>query len=66
MPLRTLEKGIAAAAARLGPHSSPWQAIKGPFSALWASLHRVGIDCSNIRGWIFPNGQVVNPLELCP
>ncbi|CAK0868169.1 unnamed protein product, partial [Prorocentrum cordatum] len=66
MPQRTLEKGIAAAAARLGPHSSPWQAIKGPFSALWASLHRVGVDCSNLRGWIFPNGQVVNPLELCP
>eukprot|EP00959_Pyramimonas_sp_CCMP1952_P172678 3608090-Pyramimonas_sp.AAC.1 len=28
MPINALQRGFAAAAARLGPRSSPWQAIK--------------------------------------
>eukprot|EP00959_Pyramimonas_sp_CCMP1952_P174724 3651735-Pyramimonas_sp.AAC.1 len=66
VPISTLQKGLAAAAARLGSHSSPWQAIKGPLSALWASLKRVGVDASDLRAWVFPNGQVIDPTQLCP
>eukprot|EP00959_Pyramimonas_sp_CCMP1952_P271106 5667874-Pyramimonas_sp.AAC.1 len=65
MPISTLQKGLAAAAARLGSRSSPWQAIKGPFSALWASLKRAGVEASELRAWIFPNGQVIDPAQLC-
>eukprot|EP00959_Pyramimonas_sp_CCMP1952_P396000 8297238-Pyramimonas_sp.AAC.1 len=44
----------------------PWGSIAGPFTTLWASLHRGGVRARSLDLWSFPEGRVLNISEACP
>ena len=43
-----------------------WQAVRGPFGALVATLDRVSIVIKEPLIWILPDGTELRLLDLCP
>eukprot|EP00959_Pyramimonas_sp_CCMP1952_P267939 5601988-Pyramimonas_sp.AAC.1 len=65
MPLPILRSGVKEAWGRLSQHTSPWQSIRGPFSACVASALRLGISMQGLQ-WHHPSIGDFSPLDLSP
>ena len=65
IPRRSVEAAVAAAAAHLSKLSVPWNSIRGPFSAAWATMKRVGCDILSMHEWRLPDGVVLDPTVTC-
>ncbi len=59
--LRTLGEAIS----RVQDHKSPWSVVRGPASALVATLSTIGWKCNNAFQWLTHRG-VINVVETPP
>eukprot|EP00959_Pyramimonas_sp_CCMP1952_P277957 5810091-Pyramimonas_sp.AAC.1 len=65
LPRDALGFGFREAHDRLSIIEHPWSSIRGPFSAVWATLKRVGITATSATSWTWPDGAVIGPMDFC-
>eukprot|EP00959_Pyramimonas_sp_CCMP1952_P468149 9492734-Pyramimonas_sp.AAC.1 len=65
LPQSSMATAMKATADHLATLNTPWVAIRGPFSAAWATLWRIGVRVTSMSEWTLPDGAAFNPTTVC-